>query len=528
MRFRVRTAFHIAVWLAFLGAARAETWEANLTTAQTGGERHQDRLYPSSSSLKLTWSEPLGVQVDHYTFRAVESRSTVHARTDAGVRELVIRGLKSATSYETFIRACLNESCDSFLDGDRTAATATPAEYWRVAGTGASYATAARLVRDGNIGSHAIHYGPWAGPDKDGSIQLYYTPLQREEKGVKIGQQPGDRAGDAVEGAAAFEGVSGYGLMRACGELPVGPNAPPVPAECRNPQGIATGVNLFQAVPLVSAEGETAGKVRLFFEAPGRGGRQRIVYLDSQDGYVGRDFHRGAPTRCDTAVDYALGGGCEPTLAVGVDIDGPDDRNLNLLNARQFKIAWPTAVSTAWDQAPGTFMWFTTEWRNGQCSKFDFNAAYAVWDGTKWRVQYGEDGCPRILAGVQAPAPVQAGGASGAARYKLYFSRHYQAGGPTDPRIAIKPVQLLYADPELTGDERVTDFDDWEPLDSARDIHFLWPDGTGLTEDEESRLDDFFVFAPGSDPAQLIMYSDMSATGLNAVPFLGTAVLVNP
>src|SRR5204863_5377213 len=108
-----------------------------------------------------------------------------------------------------------------------------------------------------------------------------------------------------------------------------GPGAPPPPAECVNPPGIATGVNLFQAVPLAPASDAPDERpvVRLFFEAPGRGGRQRIVYLDSQDGYEGRDFHRGAPTRCDTAADYGIGGGCEPALAIGVDIDGPDGGN---------------------------------------------------------------------------------------------------------------------------------------------------------------------------------------------------------
>ncbi|HTM49845.1 MAG TPA: hypothetical protein VL285_14230 [Bryobacteraceae bacterium] len=60
-------------------------------------------------------------------------------------------------------------------------------------------------------------------------------------------------------------------------------------------------------------------------------------------------------------------------------------------------------------------MWFTTEWPNGRCSPFGFNAAYAVWNGEKWQVQYGENGCPKMLAGAQAPMPVHLGGA----RYKV-------------------------------------------------------------------------------------------------------------
>ena len=53
----------------------------------------------------------------------------------------------------------------------------------------------------------------------------------------------------------------------------------------------------------------------------------------------------------------------------------------------------------------------------GGISRFDFNAAYAVWNGKTWAVQYGDDGCPKLLAGVQAPAPVHIGNPSGAARY---------------------------------------------------------------------------------------------------------------
>jgi len=510
------------------GLSAAELWQAQLAATTTGTIVYQGSTYASSSSLRVSWNAPVDVQVDHYALRVTQgNRHTVQVQVEGDAVESVVEGLKSATSYTIQLRACIDAACEESLDANESVNATVPAEYWRVVGTGAGYANARRVVRDGNVGSHAFRYGPWAGPEKDGTVQLYYTPLQREEKGVKIGQPAGGSTSDPIEAALNFDGISGFGLLRACGELPMGPGAPPAPPACVNPQGIATGVNLYQAVPLMpSADGKEDGKIRLYFEAPGRGGRQRIVYLDSQDGYLGRDFHRGAATRCDTPADYGAGGGCEPALAIGVDIDGPNG-NRNLLNARQFKIAWPTAVSTAWDQSPGTFMWFTTEWRDGRCSTFGFNAAYAVWDGSRWEVPYGENDCPKVLAGVQAPMAVHIDG-PGPARYKLYFSRHVRPGGPSDPRIAIKPFQVLYVDPELTGDEAVADFEDWEPVQEARDVHFLWPDGTQLTEDEESRLDDFVVFAPGPDPTRLVMYSDMSFTGLTAVPFIGAAVLLNP
>lgn len=514
---------------ALASPAAAGTWQAELFATPTGDIVYQGTTYSSSSSLRVTWTAPPDATVDHYALRAEQAnRHTVNVRVDADAVDAVITGLKSATTYTISVRACTDAACDESLEASQPVTVTTSPEYWRVVGTGASYATAQRLVPDGNVGSYAFRYGPWAGPEKDGTVQLYYTPLQREEKGVKIGQQVSRSESDPMEAALSFTGVPGFGLLRACGELPMGPGAPAPPAACVNPPGIATGVNLFQAVPLQPAEGSgESGKIRLFFEAPGRGGRQRIVYLDSQDGYEGRDFHRGASTICASPADYGPGGGCEPALAVGVDIDGAEGGNPNILNARQFKIAWPTADSTAWNLSPGTLMWFTTEWRDRRCSALDFNAAYAVWNGKTWDVRYGDDGCPKILAGVQAPAPVHIAGA-GPARYKLYFSRHVRPGGPGDPRIAIKPLQVLYADPALTGDAARTDFEDWEPVETAREVHFLWPDGQELTEDEISRLDDFVVFAPGPDPSRLVMYSDMSFTGLNAVPFIGAAVLLNP
>ena len=98
----------------------------------------------------------------------------------------------------------------------------------------------------------------------------------------------------------------------------------------------------------------------------------------------------------------------------------------------------------------------------------------------------------------------------------------------TNPLTTIKPMQMIYADGEWTGDARRVDFEDWEGVEAARDVHCLWPDGTPLTEDEESRLDDYVILAPTADPTALIMYSNMSSTGVGAFPFIGSAVLVNP
>jgi hypothetical protein len=89
-------------------------------------------------------------------------------------------------------------------------------------------------------------------------------------------------------------------------------------------------------------------------------------------------------------------------------------------------------------------------------------------------------------------------------------------------------MYMLYADAQVSGDATRVDFEDWEPLASARKAHYLWPDGQSLGESDESRLDDYWIFAPTNDPKRLVMYSNMSAAAPGAMPFIGSAILVNP
>jgi uncharacterized protein (TIGR03437 family) len=495
--------------------APPDTWPADLKASKTGTHAHASRAYASSSSLRIEWQPPAAA-VHHYAIAAAERRSSTRSIAPGDARDATVRELKAGTEYSLTLLACLDQDCALALRAPDPAVATTEEEYWAIQGTGNSYAAAARLVPDGNVGSHAFRYGPWAGPELDGRVQLYYNPMQGDEKGAKIAEPVAGRP-QTVEDALSFRGVSGFGLIRVCQPTPGSNGA--VPAECANSRSLAVGLALYQAVPLDTANG---AKIRLYFEAQGGDGRTRILYLDSQDGYLGRDFHPGAPTRCSTLADYSPGGACEPKLALGIDLDG-EAGNPVVRNTRQFKIAYPTRDG-AWDMKPGTAMWFTTEWQDGRCSRLGFNSAYAVWNGVRWSVAYEPDGCPKMLPGAQAPAVVHLGGA----RYKLYFNLHQTPGAPTDPRVSLKPMRMLYADPDATGDTGIADFEDWEALAAARQVHYLWPNGSLLTEDEESRLDDYVVLAPTADPERLVMYSNMSATGLNALPFIGSAVLVNP
>ena len=70
----------------------------------------------------------------------------------------------------------------------RRRAPPPPRRYWRINGTGRGFAGVERVVDDGNVGAYVFKDGPWAGPELDGRLQLYYNPIQREEKGAKIAE----------------------------------------------------------------------------------------------------------------------------------------------------------------------------------------------------------------------------------------------------------------------------------------------------------------------------------------------------
>ena len=140
-------------------------------------------------------------------------------------------------------------------------------------------------------------------------------------------------------------------------------------------------------------------------------------------------------------------------------------------------MGYPTETDWRWDGSAGTFMVFTTGGVTG-CSTAQMNHGYAVWTGTAWQVQYGANGCPKLFTGVQAMHPLHLTGV----RYKMYY------GNPTDLTGKITtsnlpflgPKMLIYADGARTGDATRVDFEDWESVDVARRVTFLWPDGTTL------------------------------------------------
>ncbi|OFW04395.1 MAG: hypothetical protein A3I61_11250 [Acidobacteria bacterium RIFCSPLOWO2_02_FULL_68_18] len=478
--------------------------------ASIEGGRVGSTAYRSSSRLQVSWTAPAEA-VHRYVLTLTDGVTGASVGVETAETRLTVSGLKSATPHTAALRACLDEACATSLEADAAASGQTAEEYWQVRGTGSSYTGATRIVTDGNTYPYVILYGAWAGAALSGKAQLYYNPTIATEKGIKIAELSSG-TNDSVAALSSYRGVSGFGLLRACEFRPGQPFSCPG-------DSVAGLVTTTQAVPLDLSMG---GGIRLFFEAMGTDQRTRIMYLDSRDGYVGRDFNGGAKTICNTLADYSAGGGCVPEVIVGV---GGDTLNGNpgLSNARQFKVGYPTRRDWRWDGAAGAFMVMTAEFQPPCSSNSFFNAAMAIWDGIRWGVQTDAAGCPKYLAEVQAPMPVHMGGA----RYKMYFSHNpIPSTGMANPLSDIKPLKVIYADGGVAGDPATIDFEDWEQVAQAREVHLLWPDGSMADAVNESQLDDYVMFMPTGNPLVQVMYSNMAVPG--QVPFIGMAVLVNP
>jgi hypothetical protein len=486
-------------------------WPAQLSAAPTDAVTVNGQQYFSSTKLLASWAAP-NQRVDHYEVLATEAIGSTSVRASSANANVTLTQLKAGTPYTISLRGCLDADCARYFNADSAAGGTTPEEVWQIQGTGNSMATAKAIVSDGNVGAYAFRFGDWAGPELAGKVQLYYNPMPGNEKGVKTALSSG--SGNTAADFAMFTPLSGYGLLRVC--QAGGPNNPPPPCVGNSP---AAMINLFQAVP-VSAE--LGARVRLFFEATGTDQRTRILYLDSHDGYAGRDFNAGPDTLCRTLADYSAGGSCEPRVAVGVQGDAANG-NPRVQNARQFKIIYPQRDDVRWAGAPGTPMIFTVN-TDAACTDRGMTQGYAVWDGSRWQVQYAENGCPKLFESVQAPLPVHLGGVS----YKLYFSNNTaprtQPGGGLDN----KPMKVIYADGRLTGQPGVIDFEDWETVAQAREVQFIFPDGTPLTLADESRLDDFVIFLPTNNPSLQVMYSNTASPNSPTPPVIGMAVLINP
>ncbi|MBC7620149.1 MAG: fibronectin type III domain-containing protein [Candidatus Saccharibacteria bacterium] len=470
-----------------------------ITVSETTGQTVGTYTFGSSSKLVVNWTAPVGYTVDHYVVTATEvmMNTSVSASVAVNTNSTTLIALKAATPYSVAVKACKDSACSA--SGSSAVASGTTAtEFWQMQGSGNTVATLTKPVSDGNARLSATRFGPEAGIAAN-TVQIYYGPIGVQ--GLAVGTTSTISA-SSPSSYLNFTSLASTSGIRS-------------PSTATDIQSVATG----QGVPLSAALG---GKVRLFFEAGDVNGKTRIYSIDSTDGYAGRDFNIGSPSICSTSADYQTSGNCPLTLQIGLEGD-TTLANAKISNARQHKLGWPTQTDWRWDGATGTFMVFTVGSVTG-CSTSNFNHGYAVWNGSKFDVQYDSAGCPKLFKSVQAGVPMHLGDA----RYKMYYGDPGITTGKNNANNLpfLGPKKLIYADGKSSAAAATVEFEDWENVSLARNVNFLWPNGDLFNATAEGYIDDFQFLAPTGNLDLQVLY--LTLTDGTVVPFAATAILLNP
>jgi hypothetical protein len=468
--------------------------------AETNTQTVGSKTFGASSKLAVSWVAPTGYTPDHYELTATEAlmNTRVSASLSGTATSTTLTQLKAATAYAVVVKACQDSACTASASASAVTTT-TPAEYWQLQGTGNSVSTLTKPVSDGNARLSATRFGAEAGANAN-TVQFYYGP--QGVSGMAM----------ATSGTVSARTPSSYLTFTSYASS----------SGLRSPSGATSGIKDImtgQGVPLSASMG---GKVRLFFESNDVDGKTRIYSVDSVDGYVGRDFNSGAATTCSTSADYLAGGNCPASVVVGVEGDSTF-ANAKLSAVRQNKVAWPTLTDWRWDGSTGTFMVLTVDRITG-CTTASHNHAYAVWNGTQFVVQYDSTGCPKTFKSAQAALPLHIGGA----RYKMYYGDPSVTTGRTSASSLpfVGPKKLIYADGTSTATASTVEFEDWEEVTTARNVHFLWPNGDLLNDAAEGYIDDFQFLTPTGSLDLQVLY--LSITDGSVTPFAAAALLLNP
>ncbi len=484
------------------GGMSGHSWEPELAAEPTGAVVIGSTSYDSCSKLLVSWGAP-DREVSHYVLSATDQvvHQSVEYEIPAPASSSTVKNLKSGTSYELSIKACLDGVCTNVLTAEDLVTARTAEEVWQLQGSVAqeSFTAMTVVASESNTKAYVVGYGAGAPANLLGKARLYYDGTTA--KGINVALSD-STVGLSPSTADSFTPLgSSFGIF-----------SPPVATPYISVEGAGEGVATFQAIPLAA---EMGGGIRLMFEASGTDGKMRVLQLDSQDGYVGADFNSTTATVCSTAADYTSGG-CVPTVAIGVAGDGLADSGLD--HVRQSKVGYPRRDNWLWQGSEGTFIVVTAE---RSCGSPANGLAYGLWDGSNWSL-VESSGCPQYLVDdAHGPVVVHRSGAA----YKLYYED--ASNGNQD-----KPLRLLYGDGLYSGELTNVDFADWEPPSDARQVHFLWPSGTPLTTASESGLGDHVIFLPTGELDVQFMYVNLG--GLDDSSWLapsvgiGLAMLVNP
>lgn len=467
--------------LTLTACAAEASWEAGLAATPVVVDTELGPL-DSARRVDLSWTDPLGV--DHLRLHLDDGWRTRALRVEAGTEALRLEDLDAGHAYTLDLTACLDTAClGSHLS---TLDLTLPPETWRFQGTGTGTGptAVAPLHELGNGRAHGRLVSGVAGEGE--LLQLWFDTSLRERKGISLATAPLPTPAD---GLPDFELLEEHGLFRGSeveGEDDYGPGT-------------------FELLPLAS------GELALFFEGLLPEAEANALYrIDSVDGGLGRDFHPGEATAC-TWEELVPDGACAVTPVL-------ERGELALSGIHQARSLLPQRPGWTWDEAPGAWMLVTVhpEGDLARCSETAFNAAWARWEGEALALELDAGGCPVALPGVQAPAAVaQADGG-----LRVYLSANEAA----EMSYSRKPMAQLHAWPGLTGDPALVEPGDLEPRGDAHPLDLRWPDGSPLTESEQSWLDDHHVFHPDPTAEHLVLYTNLTSEE----PFIGMATWLNP
>lgn len=481
------------------GGLAGSSLPENVSVRNTGEQRVGSLTLVSSSRLSVSWTAPTGYAFDHYAIVARESvgGSEVSATAATTSTSTTLTGLKAGTAYTVVVKACINASCSQGYSSSEATGT-TGEEYWQVQGTGSTNSTSTIMVSGSSVLSWPMRYGLEAGHMYQ-RMRLYYKPQPKGSLlfNMAVAEATGVLTSDPTS-VLPLTADSNYGL--------------------RNPSPATTLISSMAAFQAVPHYANGVANIRLFFEAEGSDHKVRFFSLDSQDGLMGVDFHPGTPTTVTETADWDVGGVAQPAVVIGISGDATFGDS-GLANVRQSKVGVPLLTSWLWDEAVGTFMVITGQ---DTCGVTQDGLFYAQWDGTRWQVEKDTAGCARALVPyAHGPVVLHLGGT----RFKLYYEDRLTNGNHSN-----KPLRLVYGDGASSGGASL-EYGDWEAYTSAREVHFVWPDGTEVSTGDESGFGDHSIFYPTDDPAVQFMF--MNLTGLDgtvaqASRGLGMAVLLNP
>ncbi|TND07447.1 MAG: hypothetical protein FD123_3225 [Bacteroidetes bacterium] len=481
------------------------TWSAGVSVAYVNPQTHGTYTMYSASKLRVSWTAPGSYAVDHYEVIATESikGTSEVSSTPAAQLSDTLELLKSATAYRINVRACADASCSSYLAcaANETQST-TWEEYWQVQGTDSGFDDASHLISDANTLNYAFVYGSsWAPPGYQDKIRYYYNPLAANEKGAKpaITTQAGVTGN--LPSVTTFSANTGTGFLSNSMQCPTNDNA-------------INFIGQTIAVPF-------NGQVRMFMESTGDDNHSRIYSIDSQDGYIGKDFDSSGDSACNCqGGDFVFGANCSLDTVLGIASDANFSQNQKISDVRQFKIGYPMGNDWLWNGSSNSFMVCTVDLTdlNGP-NTYRMTQAFAHYDSLtqNWTIEYNGS-YPKMFDGMQAPSIVHMGGN----RYKIYFSYNW----------VLKNQQLSFTTKEVRvvyGYDKngVIYFDDWETVAQGRNVNFLWANNILLLQPHETQFDDFHMFAPTGDPDFQVMYTNVGIPPA-MMPFVNYCLLLNP